>query len=47
VYVNGEEDPAYEVGFVGDRVFFLNMPTYDWYLDEAAPLREFIKIEEK
>ncbi len=43
VYVNGEKEPAYEVGFVGDRVFFLNMPTYDWYLDEDAPLKDYIK----
>lgn len=46
VYVNGEKEPAYEVGFVEDRVFFLHMPTYDWYLAEDAPLRDFIKIEE-
>lgn len=42
VYVNGESEPAYEVGFAENRVFFLNMPTYDWYLAEGAPLMEYL-----
>ena len=42
VYVNGESEPSYEVGFAGNRVFFLNMPTYDWYLEEGAPLLAYL-----
>ncbi len=43
VYVNGESEPSYEVGFAENRVFFLNMPTYDWYLAEGAPLLDYLK----
>ena len=42
IYVNGESEPAYEVGFVDNRVFFLNMPTYDWYLEEGSPLLAYL-----
>lgn len=43
IYVNGEKTPAFEVGFVEERVYFLNMSTYDWYLPEGAPLLEYLK----
>ena len=46
IYVNGETDPAYEAGFDGDRVYFLNMPTYDWYLEEGSPLLAYLPQKE-
>ncbi len=42
IFVNGEEEPSYEVGLADSRVYFLHMPTYDWYLDESAPLLTYL-----
>ena len=43
VYLEGETEASYEVGFVNERVYFIGMPTYDWYLNEAEPIMEYLK----
>lgn len=42
VYVEGAEEPAFEVGLAENRVYFIGMPTYDWYLEAAEPLMEYL-----
>ena len=43
VFLEGETEASYEVGFVDERVYFIGMPTYDWYLPEDAPVMEYVK----
>ena len=43
VFLEGEGEAGYEVGFVNERVYFIGMPTYDWYLEEAEPIMEYLK----
>ena len=42
IYLEGSDSPAFEAGFVRNHVYFLYMPTYLWYLEDTAPLMEYL-----
>ena len=43
IYLQGEAEPAFDLCMVDERVYFIGMPTYDWYLEADAPLMEYLR----
>ena len=43
IYLQGEAEPAFDLCMVDERVYFIGIPTYDWYLEADAPLMEYLR----